>query len=434
MDPDTVAVVGDLTISRHEFLLSYQFNPYLSGIKQPAIAKQLILQTLIAEKILVQEGFSRGIQNDSDYTAYCNQFRREALIEELWDKKIFPESDITEKMLRKAYQKELNEKIIRYIIFDTREAAKDFLTLVNNFHDFEAAARFLGYADSTIPADTIHFDSSWKSLEDTVFNMNLGAVSQPVKVGDKYLIIKLTNQLLRAGSPGDFERNRKKLFKILNRRMKTEALNRFIRESDKLVRYDLDRNLFKELVNRLATILFPATAPSRNLSFDEIQLPEDLSGRHLIRFVDNRYWTVATLLRRLEVSPYPVQTENITDLQNSMLAATRAVMDDEMLARESERLGLGSDPEVITKQKMWCEFYIFRKMIENPQLKLSIPGKLKQFLENIKGKYEIRRNLSVISEISNDRSDMTVMKTHFPLRSIVPVIAPIRLPFPLSER
>jgi hypothetical protein len=434
LDPAAVAVVGDLTVSRNEFILSYQFNPFLSNIKQPAMAKQTVLQTLIAEKILVLEGLSRGYQNDSEYTEYCNQFRREALIEELWDKKIFPESDIPEEMLREVYRKDLNEKIIRYIIFDTPESARNFLNSVNDFHDFASAARLLGYTDSTIPGDTIRFGSRWQSLEDTVFNMAVGAVSKPIKVGDKYLVVKLSGQHFRAGSKDDFDRNKKRLLKILRRNQKTEALNQFIRESDKLIRYDIDRNTFKELVNRLADILFPVKIQNRNLSLDKIQLPEDLSSRQIIHFIDNQDWTVKTLLRRLAVSPYPVQTENLNEFQNSMIAATRAVLDDEMLARESERLGYESDPEVVTNQKMWCEFYVFRKMIENPQLNLEKPAEMQRFLENLKGKYDIRLNQSVVSEIKFDRADMIVMKTHFPLRSIVPVIAPIRLPFTLQDR
>ena len=57
---NTIAEVGDLTISVSEFEQHFQYNPYLTKYNNPVIAKREILAALIAQKLLAQANQSPG--------------------------------------------------------------------------------------------------------------------------------------------------------------------------------------------------------------------------------------------------------------------------------------------------------------------------------------------------------------------------------------
>ncbi len=102
-ETDTVARVGDTDIYVEEFELTYQFNPYLSRIQDTRQAKIIHLQTLIAEKLIAQEGYSDGYGDKPQIKALSEQFKREAMIENLWQVEIKNNITVSEQEVYEAY-------------------------------------------------------------------------------------------------------------------------------------------------------------------------------------------------------------------------------------------------------------------------------------------------------------------------------------------
>ena len=434
--PVYVAKVGHSYISLTEFKLRYEFNPYLERINPPDSAKHLLLNTLIAEKMLAQEEEQDPGKSKERLENLVEEYNREAMIEAFWKQVIIPKVNVNEQELRQAYKKSKVKKIIRYLLFTDANDAKKAYAMLRKGLTFEQVAQTRGFAPEQIPVDTISFSGALPNIEDQVFKMKIGEVSPPVKEGFYYFIIKLVDEKINLfTSENDYQQIRSSLLKKLKRRKEQEIFLEYLKEHVPSPPYSMDEERFKALVQMLEEYIFKKLNPeNQNILPDDIYYAfkdksNDILKKTIVTFYDGTAWSVKDLLKRMMLAPYPLRFDNPKIFRESMLLSARHVLDDAIIYKQAKKLGLDKSEYVRQQTQMWKEFFYFKKGLAKvfKGKDLSDINALGAYLNSIKHKYPVIINHAVYDTLRLKKTGMAVLKEHFPGRIAVPV-------FPLLPR
>lgn len=419
-----LATVGHRSISSHEFEMIYRFNPYLAKVKNDSTAKRIILNALIAEKILATEAENLDLNNLARVKRQIRQMHKEAVVERLWQEKVYGDLTVSSAELNEALQKARQKQTFEYVIFDTELGARKAWENLNKSFTFRQIADLNGYAENEIPVDSITFGTSTEALENAVFALKINEISNPVKFGTHYLLVK-KKSVRRQLKIGDQQQLQKKLSKIILDRKAQRSLLAYMKKNMKNFRYTLDQKRFKDLVKRLQELIFIKNKNSgkeeKNLQQFPEGLPVEILNSKIISFSDGSDWSVKNLLQHLEVGPYPVERSSKAAFQKSMIAATRMNLDNERFYRYGVQLGIDDNPEVKNETGMWAD-YILAEQMKSVLKHKEIP--IDEFIAPKYQSANIKIDGNTLRDLPAERSDMMVMKTHFPLRAIAPVLHP----------
>ncbi|WP_457566692.1 peptidyl-prolyl cis-trans isomerase, partial [Caldithrix abyssi] len=339
-----VARVDGKEITLQEFELSYQFNPFLSRIKQPDSAKKALLKSLIAEKLIALKGQTEQKQIADLLEAY----KREAIIEAFWKEVIEPRVKIDEKELREAYFRSKTKKIVQYLLFTDAQEAERAAKLLNEGMSFEELAQLRGFDSQTILSDTIEFNGTLPAIEDQVFKMKPGEISQPVQEGFYYFILKVTGERIDLfTSENDFNARLYSLRKKLKRRKMQEAMAEYLAQNVPSPSYQISKEKIKATLQMVEKAIM---AEQDNLQknegltadiYNSIQRMESsLLNEPIVTFYDGQTWTIRQLLKRMAFSSYPLRMENRGLFRKSFLLALRNVLDDQVILNEAKKRNL----------------------------------------------------------------------------------------------
>jgi len=443
-DPNIVARVGDINITLEEFELTYQFNPYLSRIPESRQAKTIHLQTLIAEKLIAQEGYRDGYGDRPQIKALSEQYTREALIENLWQDEIRSKITISESEIYDAYLKSKRTRLFKYLIFpDGQMAERAYLHLKNGV-SFSDVAQMNGINPDFIPEDSVSFGSNLDFLESFVFQLGSNEIGKPIKIGQYYFVVKqMEDKVDIFTSADDYKRQYKRIDKILRKRKQKTYYQDYIKSNFTKPPYNLDRQTFKILVKKLEEVLIVNTSEQRSTIQGSTNYILENSFEHLGAFLESpivffegeNQWTIKTLLKRLQISPYPIVLSSPGKFRSSMIAATKMILDDEILVTLAQKADLEQSTFVQSQSHMWTDYLVFQKALkdfgslsvsnEEKKGELQISNRLDNYLLDLINKYDISINKVLFDTLAPIKSDMVVMKTHFPQRVIAPVLIPL---------
>jgi len=283
-------------------------------------------------------------------------------------------------------------------------------------------------------------------MEKIVFQLALNEISPPLKIGQYYFIVKLLKEKLDLfTSETDFSNNYKRLAKILRKRKQREYFDTFIKSSFDKPPYRLNQALFKQTVQYIEDrVEFnrPSSKQIQNLSNgriyqEAIQNLGDFQHTPVVNFENGYQWTIQMLLNRLQVGPYPVEFSSPGKFRMSMIAATKMSLDDQVLVELAKAHGLEESLVVSLQTTMWKDHLVYKSMLNDLLTKQDLSNSLvteissgryeKQidnYLANIVGKYDINVYSDILDTLTLSKTDMVVMKTHFPKRTLAPVIQP----------
>jgi len=436
--PQTVAVIGTKNITLAEFRDMYQFNPSLAVITNDAAAKKLLLQSLIAEKILAEAATKKGLDESPKVQTYLLQFKREALIEKLWQDSIFNKIHIGQDELVQAYRQSKQQRVVEYLMYaDSVQAASDYARLRAGM-SFTRLARLKGFSPKTIPLDTILFDTRLPDIQPQVFRMKINEISPPVKEGRYYFILKLKNILTDVfQSQDDFNQMRPRLVKTLRLRKSVRRFAQFKRRHFKTAPYSLNKEVFKQMAQAMDAYLFSSGQHKGKKKAFAINLESNgplgsLSQKVVVRFNNGTFWTVKMLLQQMEVAPYPVETDSRGGFRKSILVAAKHLLDDEALAQTALRLGLDKTNYVRNQQRMWGDYLLYElekaRITQNENTPQAKSRALLKELSRLVKQQNIHINYTILDTLSPPRANMFIFKTHFPERTIVPPLSVVALP------
>ena len=419
-----VAKVGSRTITKDEFELRLQFNAHLTHIDDPSLVKSSLLDALIAERILALDAITLHHDTLNTFIQLNKQFQREAIIENWWEKYIFKNISISEAELIEKYNLSRIKKIFRFASFSSKQEAGFVLSRIKSLNELAGLPE---YSASDIVTDTISWGNGPPEIESELYQVSPGEVAGPIQLGYKFFIIELIEEISMLGSSTtDFLRNKHQLKKILKRRKGNNLFHKKAQGELKQYIPRLHKDIFKKLVEKLEKKMFPGGFESG--SIEELSLPKNkLNLQIVVEFNDGDNWTVRQLLSRLAVSPYPIKKGNPAVFRNSIIIACKAILDDEVVVKDAIDKGIDNLKAVRYQTEMWSDAYLAQIMSAILFKKLGDKHTLTNYILNHELYPKVIVNSNLIDTLHIKKTDMIVIKTHFPTRTIAPPIQPLLL-------
>ncbi len=344
----TVATVDNVPITETSFQRAY-LPVLLYGDKFDSEKNRTeMVNFIIGRKLLAQKGRELNLDTSKHVIRMREIVENRALSRQLYktwvkDKMESP----SEAEIREGFVKGQKGIFVRHLFAETEpEILNYFRRLESGEDSFYTLAQEV-FTDSALSKNGgaigwITFGDLDEALEDTVYSLKTGQISQPVKSQFGWHILSIDDSQGEVfHTEEDFQRNRDLIHnKIVERRenlLGKQVLNDFMSK----FKIDFTRDIARQVWPEVIAHLNPdgaQTGPALELSGLMNNL-DNLREETLLT-VNGEEWTVQAILTRLP------------DLDRSLLygnlyVAASNIVRDEMLAREARDLGLQMHPDVL---------------------------------------------------------------------------------------
>jgi len=431
--PDIVAKAGSkvVTVSELQDIVSFNAYPNLPNGKRAF--KETVLYALLAEKILAQEA-PQMVRDLSNVKQEITQYKNEATIEKFWDAEIFSNIKISEEELKEAYFQSKEKRIVNFAKFRKQEEARRFSNHLKAGQNFKEALHAIGRAKAFVPVDTIEFGSGLPHVENNVFALKPGEAGPPVKEGRWYFVFQLSSikkDLFTAED--DFYNTRSKLEKRLRRKKAILSYETYQKEKLPPYVYKLNAQVFKALAIELDKSLFDHPSPFQlKENTDTVSMVPKIKNQNLknqtaVTFADGSRWSAEQLLQKMIRSSYFLEVKNRGGFRKSLIVSAKHVLDDEVILKRSQALGLDKTDEVKAQTHLWNDYLLSleaAKQLEKRNPDLKTQQHLDLFLLKKAPNYKIEIYHNVLDTLKIEPTNMIVLKEHFPGRTIAPSLQP----------
>jgi parvulin-like peptidyl-prolyl isomerase len=174
----------------------------------PATQKKVVEQA-IERKLLAQNAIKSGIENDAAFKKALKKIKSDLALE-LWMKKVFANVSVTEKEIKKFFDKNAAKFVkpsrakARHILVKTQKEAQEIINELKNLKGDALSKKFIELAKtkSTGPSGKSGGELGWfnkrqmvKPFSDAAFELEKGNITlKPVKTQFGYHIIYLENK------------------------------------------------------------------------------------------------------------------------------------------------------------------------------------------------------------------------------------------------
>ncbi len=252
MTKDTLVKVDNWTLTIGEF------NEKLKNLKEvlpdfnenDLETKQLILEELIRQQLLVKNAQAKGISREKNVIAAMDEFKKTLLVRELASK-LIGDINITDKEAKEFYNEneelfqEQTEWKIREIVVSNEEKAKEIAISLLQGGDFSQAARDYSISATASKGGDLGFVVQFEDpkVKNAVIMLEEGAVSNVFK-GDKgYYIVMLEEK--RGGTLRGFEEVKADLKEGLLSMKQQQTIVDYVEELRAKASIKINENLLK---------------------------------------------------------------------------------------------------------------------------------------------------------------------------------------------
>ena len=405
-DDSILVQVDDYIILKNEFIqrAEYVLRPdYCS--KNNNIHKQIILNSLIAEKLLAIEG--EGLFNDKPINNYLKGLREQNMREKLFfTKTSSQEIDSFElNQFRKSADRIYNLSFINLNKTQADQVIADInlsSELTNNFFNQKKLNR-----------KEISF------FEENNFRLSYAIFSEPHKKYDiigpvpmddgSYILMRIedwySERKLSEGSQKEYINN---IREHLERLKTTEIYAAYIHEVMKNKSLNFNQSSFSKLIKNFYNEQLQLEKSKKDL-FQKVIWSENrliLTGQYrsieideneVIFSIDDKEWSVNELQQLIDIHPLVFRNKKISkkEFPKELKNAIADLIRDYYLTKEAYRLNFDKDPFINQYIKMWRESFIASAV----RLKL---------LQS-KSNDDIRYLEPVINQLFNDYSDKIII-------------------------
>jgi parvulin-like peptidyl-prolyl isomerase len=372
IEPTTVAKVGNELISKDEFVERYELTPQLNAgmIGAENSAKEEFLYSLIAEKLWALEAESMDLDKSdlitSAYKAVEKMYVRDALYRE----EILNKVNISDQYLAEAFLK--NSKILNlnYIFSD------DFTEINEIYEQLKDGVNFysilLKRPESRLQEKpyTVSYGQMDKVVEDQLYSLKLGEITEPVKAPNGWYIFKLLSiQEKTIGAIDQANAEEKYVLKVAKQTIIDSLYNVFFSKFFKDVEAETNKELLFELSDLVIESLRNRSQQDSISSKDKIYLtsddlydieadlgPEKLNAV-FIR-LDDKPETIDDFMQELAIEKFYVDSLDTDHIRGRLNYYVRKFIEHELFAREGYKRGLQNLPEVSSEINIWKSYYL----------------------------------------------------------------------------
>lgn len=380
IDQSTIATIGIDIISADEFIERYELTPQLNAgmIGAEKSAKEEFLYSLIAEKLWALEAESTGLDKSklitSTYKAIEKMYVRDALYRE----EILDKVQISDEYLAEAFRRNSLILNLNYIFSaDLTEINEIYEQLKNGVNFYSI---LLSRPESKLQEApyTVSYGLMEKSVEDQLYSLKLGEITEPVKAPNGWYIFKLLSiQEKTIENVEQAQAEEKYVLKVVEKTITDSLYKEFYSKFFKDVKVETNKELLFELSDLVIEALRNRIQQDNISSKDKIYLiSDDLYdieadlGQEKLNDVfiklDDQPETIDDFMQELAIEKFYVDSLNTDHIRGRLNYYVRKFIEHELFAREGYKRGLQNLPEIRRDLNIWKGYYLseaFRKQI-----------------------------------------------------------------------
>ena len=457
-DDEIVAIVGDRIITADEFVRRAEYTirpPYCK--RGSNIEKQIILNSLIAEKLLAFESNDENaLVKSPAFQAYIQGRKEQAMRQYLFADEIRGKVAPDDEIFQKAYKLAGRKYHVAYFT-GTGRAFKnaDIAT-----HSFDAIYKQLGGMGQPPEREV-----SWQSKESAIVHKALfsepfstGQIVGPIELDlDQYILLKVIGWTDEPAVTRSAIQQRTKEVKEALEREKSEILwDDYIFDLMKNKRLDFERNAFEKMVELMRPMYMSHRsqkdkASALNISeqsetpsvpidsiLSEIRKNDGFANQAFFKF-DGKTWTIMDFLRAHASHPLVFRKRNINtrEFPEQFKFAVVDLMRDQVINQEAYKRKIDQLPAIQAHTNMWADAfiagYVKHQFLESQDIVMQtsqeymkqgekITQLLTMYTDSLFEKYssKIQINVPVLEKIQLTHIDMVVLNDHVPYLDAVP--------------
>lgn len=367
-----VAKVGSEIISENEFRERYELTPQLyAGMEGAEDAlKREVLYSIIAEKLWALEAESMGLDKselmNSTYKAIEKMYVRDALYrEEILSKVQFTESYLYEALNRNSLFLNLH-----YIFSEDEAEIFSIYDQIKNGIDFYSI--FIQRPESTLQERPykVSYGQMDKFVEDKLYSLKLGEITQPLKAPNGWYIFKLLSIDERIiENAQQAEEQKKYVLKVAEATIVDSIFRDFYSGFFKDASAETNKELFLILSEKIIEALEYRSAKEEIPKGERVylipddlyqianDLGEDFLNSEFVKLNDQPA-TINDFLQELSIEKLYVDSLDANHIKARLNFAVKKFIEHELLSREGFKRGLQNSQDVQRYLKMWRAYYL----------------------------------------------------------------------------
>ncbi|MBT3254149.1 MAG: hypothetical protein HOJ19_01815 [Candidatus Marinimicrobia bacterium] len=451
---EVIARVGDRVITKSEFIRRVEYTPrptYCRG--DNSIHKKIVLNSLIAEKLLALDILSKPEFKSPDQFDNYIKGRREQAMRQLYRYEHGPKLvSTTDEELKRSFKNASREFNLGFITLPDSQYAHTVRTFLDEGESFESVyARIFGTEELEIKELT-WFDDEERIIRDALYSQPVerGAIVGPLKLSDgKHLILKVIGwndkmQLSESANQTLWE----DVVSKVEERKGNKLFNEHTADLMRGKSFILDESTFRVVVDDLAEKYLMKESDKGSMLNQVIWDMEkqhlavsdsDLNASHLnqklFRF-DNEDWSVQDFYDLVASHPLVFREKSfeMSDFARQVKLSIADLLKDHIITGEAYANGYSDRKEIVSYEQMWQDQYfsgIYKEIIRfsisdsTMQSSNSIPfieGYMNPIIDSLQTAYsnDIYINFDAYEDVKLTRIDMFVAQDNVPYPVVVP--------------
>lgn len=367
------AEIGDKVISESEFIERYEltpsFNKQVKGRENSL--KFDFIYTLIAEKLWAIEAESLNIDSRPEVLTALNSMEKMYVRDALYRKEISDKISISEKEMIEGTIRNANTLYLNFIFSKEEDAIFQLHELLKQGIPFDTIVSARPEKVEQITPIEIVYGQMEKSIEDSVYKLNLHEFTSPLLTIDGWYIFYLADkkeQLFNTAKEKEGAINSVK--KIIKKRKEHELFNEFYAKFFSGKKVDTNAHLFEEIYSLLLKKFinkfeaFPNSEEKKLFhldAFDILEIEDELGDEKLAQpFLTFPGKTISLKNFIRDIGFEGFQSEKVSEklFRLQFDERVKIYIEHELLSDEGYKRGLHLLPEVQNAINMWRTNYL----------------------------------------------------------------------------
>lgn len=451
---EVLARVGDRIITKEDFMRrsEYTIRPdYCAGSNY--IHQKIVLNSLIAEKLLALEHDGSPIQADADFQAYIQGRQEQTMRQWLFKKQARDLVEIDTSEILTANRLASRTYNIQFITLPDSNAMNAWNAATADGYGFEELAGTLSGRDSIPQRAITWFDREEENIRSALFGIEpeKEEVLAPIALEDgQYIIVKVAGWVDR---PAISEVSQAQQWADVRDRLVEVKADAVYKQYVASIMADkqlmLNKEVFKPYSARTAELYLRSAEDKKKMLNQAVwnaeeqvftqslnDLPGGLPGDAVLFDVNGEVWTVDRFEAYLKKHPLVFRKRQMShkEFPEQLKYAIADLVRDHYITEEAYRLGYDKVPNVVQAKQLWEDHYVSRQGrndflssrldTSNDSLKLTemdlLEDYMDPYIDSLQTKY------SDIVQVNTDLFEQLTLST-------VPMVVSNRnVPFPLA--
>lgn len=353
-------------ITKQEFSNRYELTPKITSGKNTDSLKTDFLYSIIAEKLWAEEAKSELLDTTEYYRSSIKFIEKLLVRDALYTKEIKSKVKVTNDQIKDGLIKYSRNLKTRYINTQNETSAEKLYNLLKNGAPFDSLCSSTDGNEYFCDTLSIHFGKMQLPLENILYSLHQGQISQPINSPIGWLTFKIdeiyTNPEISGLTQADAAR---KVQKIIAEREEDEIGLQFNRKFFKNVEVTVDVGEFLKLSALMQNELFINEKDPNGKFFLSPEMYANVRRAFSSKELHSNYVkfkkdpvSLYDFLTELESSDLKFADTTLTNLRANLDAYQKDFIRTELLAREGYKRGMEKLPEVKNELKQWSDFFL----------------------------------------------------------------------------